>query len=257
MAEAAPRHASDGAVDELLAFHGDQRTVGIAGNRRVEGGRRLAIDGAQYVALGEDAVAAGALRRGRRRFDEDRADALFHHRRQRRAQRGATGNGDRRLAHNVGDAVAVGEAVDAGIFGHAFRGDAPVARHVVPAGPRLPLQLRGQAAADPLGLRQGDDALVAQARQQRLEDPAGGLRVAQGAVALADRLGGSHLLIGLTVVAAGTSAPELVVCLIAVLDGAPGIAIGNVVGSNIANILLVLGAPALGRRIIQSRQAGA
>jgi cation:H+ antiporter len=69
----------------------------------------------------------------------------------------------------------------------------------------------------------------------------GGEYLVRGAVALADRLGVSHLLIGLTVVAAGTSAPELVVCLIAALRGEPGIALGNVVGSNIANILLILG----------------
>ena len=73
----------------------------------------------------------------------------------------------------------------------------------------------------------------------------GGDFLVRGAVALADRLGVSHLLIGLTVIAAGTSAPELLVCLIAVLDGAPGIAVGNVVGSNIANILLILGAAGL------------
>lgn len=70
----------------------------------------------------------------------------------------------------------------------------------------------------------------------------GGEHLVRGSVALAHRLGVSPLLIGLTVVACGTSAPELVVSLVAVLDGAPGIAVGNVVGSNIANILLVLGA---------------
>jgi cation:H+ antiporter len=69
----------------------------------------------------------------------------------------------------------------------------------------------------------------------------GGEYLVHGSVALADRLGVSHLLIGLTVVAAGTSMPELVVCLIAALKDEPGIAIGNVVGSNIANILLILG----------------
>ena len=67
----------------------------------------------------------------------------------------------------------------------------------------------------------------------------------RGAVALAEQLNISKLIIGFTVVAFGTSAPELVVCIQAALDGASGIAVGNVVGSNIANILLVLGAPAL------------
>ena len=73
----------------------------------------------------------------------------------------------------------------------------------------------------------------------------GGEHLVRGAVELAHRSGVSPLVIGLTVIACGTSAPELVVCLIAALDGAPGIAVGNVVGSNIANILLVLGAAAL------------
>lgn len=67
----------------------------------------------------------------------------------------------------------------------------------------------------------------------------------RGAVALALRLGIPTLVIGLTVVAFGTSAPELVVSLKAALDGSPGIAVGNVVGSNIANVFLVLGIPAL------------
>ncbi|MBL4666684.1 MAG: calcium/sodium antiporter [Sneathiella sp.] len=67
----------------------------------------------------------------------------------------------------------------------------------------------------------------------------------RGAVALAEQFNISKLIIGFTIVAFGTSAPELVVCIQAALDGAPGIAVGNVVGSNIANILLVLGAPAL------------
>ena len=67
----------------------------------------------------------------------------------------------------------------------------------------------------------------------------------RGAVALAVRLGIPSLVIGLTIVAFGTSAPELVVSLRAALAGAPGIAIGNVVGSNIANVLLILGVGAL------------
>lgn len=67
----------------------------------------------------------------------------------------------------------------------------------------------------------------------------------RGAVGLAVRAGISPLIIGLTVVAFGTSAPELVVSLESALGGVPGIAIGNVVGSNIANVLLVLGVPAI------------
>lgn len=67
----------------------------------------------------------------------------------------------------------------------------------------------------------------------------------RGAVALAEKLCIDPLIIGLTIVAFGTSAPELFVSLQAAFDGVSGIAIGNVVGSNIANVLLVLGAPAL------------
>jgi len=73
----------------------------------------------------------------------------------------------------------------------------------------------------------------------------GGEWLVRGAVSMANRLGVSPLIVGLSVVAAGTSAPELFVSLISALDNRPGIAIGNVVGSNIANILLVLGAAAL------------
>jgi cation:H+ antiporter len=67
----------------------------------------------------------------------------------------------------------------------------------------------------------------------------------RGAVGLAARIGVPPLLIGLTVVAFGTSAPELVVTVQAVASGDNGIAMGNIVGSNIANILLVLGFPAV------------
>lgn len=63
----------------------------------------------------------------------------------------------------------------------------------------------------------------------------------RGAISLAQRLGISTLVIGMTVVAFGTSAPELVVSLNAAMSGSPGLAIGNVVGSNVANILLILG----------------
>ncbi|WP_067340599.1 calcium/sodium antiporter [Stappia indica] len=67
----------------------------------------------------------------------------------------------------------------------------------------------------------------------------------RGSVSVAERLGIPTLVIGLTIVAFGTSAPELVISLRAALDGLSGIAIGNVVGSNIANVLAVLGLPAL------------
>ncbi|MCM2563905.1 calcium/sodium antiporter [Lutimaribacter sp. EGI FJ00015] len=73
----------------------------------------------------------------------------------------------------------------------------------------------------------------------------GGDLLVRGAVALAARLGLSPLLIGLTIVGFGTSTPELVTSINAALAGAPGIALGNVVGSNIANIGLILGLAAL------------
>lgn len=67
----------------------------------------------------------------------------------------------------------------------------------------------------------------------------------RGAVGLARLFGLSPLLIGMTVVALGTSAPELVVSLDAALTGNAGIATGNIVGSNIANVLLIVGAAAV------------
>lgn len=67
----------------------------------------------------------------------------------------------------------------------------------------------------------------------------------RGAVNLALRLGIPALIVSLTVVAFGTSAPELLISIDAVLNDVAGIAMGNVVGSNIANVLLVLGVPAL------------
>ncbi len=74
---------------------------------------------------------------------------------------------------------------------------------------------------------------------------AGGDLLISGAVKLAARLGMSSLLIGLTVVAFGTSMPELFVSLTAALDGHPHIMLGNIIGSNIANIGLVLAISAL------------
>jgi len=73
----------------------------------------------------------------------------------------------------------------------------------------------------------------------------GGDILIRGAVSLAERLAIPALIIGLTIVSLGTSAPELFISLQAALAGSGGLAIGNVIGSNIANILLVLGLPAL------------
>ncbi|MDX1546001.1 MAG: sodium:calcium antiporter, partial [Rhodothermales bacterium] len=67
----------------------------------------------------------------------------------------------------------------------------------------------------------------------------------RGASALALRMGLTPLVVGLTVVAFGTSAPELVVSLQAVLAGRDAIALGNVVGSNVANIAFILGLAAV------------
>lgn len=77
----------------------------------------------------------------------------------------------------------------------------------------------------------------------------GGDVLVSGAVSVARRLGVSTLLIGLTLVGFGTSTPELVTSLLAAVQGANGIAVGNAVGSNIANILLVLGLASLIRPV--------
>ena len=74
---------------------------------------------------------------------------------------------------------------------------------------------------------------------------AGGEVLVRGATGLARAMGMSSLVVGLTVVAFATSAPELAITVDAVLAGTPGLAVGNVVGSNIANVLLVLGLAAL------------
>src|SRR5690606_17499677 len=63
----------------------------------------------------------------------------------------------------------------------------------------------------------------------------------RGSVAIATRLGLSSLVIGLTVVAFGTSMPEMVVSVGAALEGRGALAVGNVVGSNIGNVALILG----------------
>ena len=70
-------------------------------------------------------------------------------------------------------------------------------------------------------------------------------RFVLGASAIARNLGISPIIIGLTIVGLGTSAPEMFVSAIASLDGAPGLGIGNALGSNIANIGLILGITAL------------
>ena len=70
-------------------------------------------------------------------------------------------------------------------------------------------------------------------------------RFVVGSASLARNLGVPPLLIGLTVVGFGTSAPEILVSTVAALQGTPGIAIGNALGSNIANIALILGMTAL------------
>jgi cation:H+ antiporter len=71
--------------------------------------------------------------------------------------------------------------------------------------------------------------------------PIGSEILVRGAVGLAERWGISPLVVGLTIVAFGTSAPELLVSLNAALKGSAPLAVGNVVGSNIANIMLILG----------------
>ncbi|MDZ7627502.1 MAG: calcium/sodium antiporter [Parvularculaceae bacterium] len=73
----------------------------------------------------------------------------------------------------------------------------------------------------------------------------GGDLLVRGAVGLANALRVPALIVSLTIIAFGTSAPELVVSVAAVLEKEPGIAVGNIVGANIANILLVLGLPAI------------
>ena len=73
----------------------------------------------------------------------------------------------------------------------------------------------------------------------------GGNLLVANASLLARRWGVSALVIGLTVVALGTSAPELAASVTAALSGVPELALGNVIGSNVANIALILGVTAL------------
>ena len=70
-------------------------------------------------------------------------------------------------------------------------------------------------------------------------------RLTDGASALARRMSIPEIIIGLTIVAAGTSAPELFVSVASALKGAPDLAVGNVVGSNIMNTLLIVGVTAM------------
>jgi cation:H+ antiporter len=69
----------------------------------------------------------------------------------------------------------------------------------------------------------------------------GGWAIVEGAVAVAERLGIPQVVIGLTVVAVGTSLPELATSLVAALRKEPDIAVGNVIGSNIFNVVAILG----------------
>ena len=79
---------------------------------------------------------------------------------------------------------------------------------------------------------------------------AGGESMVRGAAGLARQLGVSSLVVGLTVVAFGTSAPELAVNVTAALGGSGAVAFGNVIGSNLANVGLILAIGALGRRLV-------
>jgi|LNFM01.1.fsa_nt_gb cation:H+ antiporter len=83
----------------------------------------------------------------------------------------------------------------------------------------------------------------------------GGELLVRGASTVAQRLGMSPLLIGLTLVGFGTSTPELVTSIEASLAGSPGIAVGNIVGSNIANILFILGIAAVITPVAVSQNA--
>ena len=84
---------------------------------------------------------------------------------------------------------------------------------------------------------------------------AGGEALVRGSVGIARKFGMSELVIGLTLVGFGTSLPELVTSLRALSEGAVGLSVGNIVGSNVANILLVLGVAALVAPIITSPRA--
>lgn len=82
----------------------------------------------------------------------------------------------------------------------------------------------------------------------------GGSWLVDGGVAIARRFRISPLVIGMTIVAFGTSAPELLVSLISAIKGSSGIAVGNVVGSNIVNICLILGLTAVISPIVTDKK---
>ncbi|QOD94255.1 calcium/sodium antiporter [Chryseoglobus sp. 28M-23] len=82
----------------------------------------------------------------------------------------------------------------------------------------------------------------------------GGEALVRGAASIATRIGMSPLIVGLIVVSAATSAPELAVTVGSVISGEPGLAVGNVIGSNIVNILLILGLSALVMPLLIKRQ---
>ena len=75
-----------------------------------------------------------------------------------------------------------------------------------------------------------------------------------GAVALAQRMNIPQIVIGLTVVALGTSMPEFFVSLVSAIKGTPDLAVGNVVGSNIMNSLLIVGTAAIVTPMVNARQ---
>ncbi len=79
--------------------------------------------------------------------------------------------------------------------------------------------------------------------------------IVKGSVAIANKLKIPELIIGLTIVAFGTSAPEFVVSITSALQGAEGLVLGNVVGSNIANILLILGGAAIVYPIVVDKKS--
>lgn len=82
----------------------------------------------------------------------------------------------------------------------------------------------------------------------------GGELLVRGATKIAQSFGMSPLLIGLTVVSLGTSAPEMAICMDAAFMGSPEIALGNIVGSNISNVLLILGLTAVVYPIVVHRK---
>lgn len=82
---------------------------------------------------------------------------------------------------------------------------------------------------------------------------AGANFLTDGSASIARRMGVSDLIVGLTVMAFGTSAPEFVISFVASLQGNPGLAVGNVVGSNIFNVLAIIGITAMVRPIVMER----